>query len=35
MAHRLHKIAAHMNQEDYDRLKEIAMLAKNSEERKF
>ena len=35
MAHRLHKIPAHMNQEDYDQLKEIAMSAKNSEERKF
>ena len=35
MAHRFHKIAAHMNQEDYDRLKEIALLAKTSEERKF
>ena len=35
MAHRLHKIPAHMNQEDYDRLKEIALSAKNSEERKF
>ena len=35
MAHRLHKIPAHMNQEDYDWLKEIAMSPKNSEERKF
>ena len=35
MAHRLHKIPAHMNQEDYDWLKEIALSAKNSEERKF
>lgn len=35
MDHRLNKIPAHMNQEDYDRLKEIAMSAKNSEERNF
>ena len=35
MAHRLHKIPAHMNREDYDRLKETAMSAKNSGERKF
>ena len=35
MAPRLHKIPVHMNQEDYDRLKEIAMSAKNSRERKF
>ena len=35
MAHRLHKIPAHMNREDYDRLKETAMSAMNSGERKF
>lgn len=33
IAHRLHKISAHMNQEDYDQLKEIALLVVNSVER--
>ena len=34
-AHPLHKTPAHMNQEDHDQLKGIAMSAKNCEERKF